>query len=300
MTQTSTGATRRGIDPSDQRPAAAPTPEQTQAAWDAIADGFDRYVTPISTPLAATALDRVTITDGARFLDVAAGTGALGISAARRGAQVTAVDISPAMVERLTARADAAGHRIDARVQNCHALDLDDDTFDLVTSLNGVTMAPIAPGLAEMVRVTRPGGTVLIAAFGALNRFEFLGFYVAAIKAAVPGFVGPPFDPPPPPFHLADPDHFRRVLTEIGLQEVQVDTVDWAAPFATGGDLWNEMYSSHPVARELVAGLSEAQCQNVRHVLDGMIAERAGGRPSATLHTEVNIGIGIKPETTTG
>jgi len=40
-----------------------------------------------------------------RLLDVAAGSGALAIPAARRGARVVATDISPAMIERLTARA---------------------------------------------------------------------------------------------------------------------------------------------------------------------------------------------------
>jgi len=58
-----------------------------------------------------------------RFLDVAAGTGALSIPAARLGAQVMATDISPAMVKRLNARAREEGlPNLDARVMDGLAL----------------------------------------------------------------------------------------------------------------------------------------------------------------------------------
>lgn len=99
-----------------------------------------------------------------RVLDVAAGSGALSIPAAQRGARVLATDISPPMVERLLVRARTAGLLdLEARVMDGYALDLEDDTFDLTASQNGVSVFPdFARGLAEMVRVTRPGGQVMI------------------------------------------------------------------------------------------------------------------------------------------
>jgi 2-polyprenyl-3-methyl-5-hydroxy-6-metoxy-1,4-benzoquinol methylase len=68
-----------------------PPPE----AWDAIADGYDRYVAPQEVDVANEALRLVGLEAGQRFLDVAAGTGGLSLPAARLGAQVLATDCRP-------------------------------------------------------------------------------------------------------------------------------------------------------------------------------------------------------------
>ena len=86
-------------------------------------------------------LGRAGLRPGERLLDVAAGTGALGLPAARFGAQVLATDIAPAMIERLEARARAEGlTNIEARVMDGHALELEDDTFDVSASQLGVSL----------------------------------------------------------------------------------------------------------------------------------------------------------------
>ena len=83
--------------------------EQTRAAWDAIAAGYDRTNTPSQMWLGSEGLRRAGLRPGMRFLDVAAGSGALSIPAARLGAQVLATDLSPAMLERLERRAREEG-----------------------------------------------------------------------------------------------------------------------------------------------------------------------------------------------
>jgi 2-polyprenyl-3-methyl-5-hydroxy-6-metoxy-1,4-benzoquinol methylase len=79
--------------------------EETRVAWDNIAAGYDELITPTNFDLGAEALRRAGLRPGMRLLDVAAGSGAVSLSAARLGANVTAVDISPVMIERLKARA---------------------------------------------------------------------------------------------------------------------------------------------------------------------------------------------------
>jgi ubiquinone/menaquinone biosynthesis C-methylase UbiE len=273
-----------------------PAPEQLRDAWDAIAAGYDEYITPLSIRHGQEALRRVDVRPGTRFLDVAAGSGALSIPAARRGARVTAADISPTMIERLAARAAAEGLTgIAGTVTDARALDLPDGAFDVAASQNGVTMVPdLDTALAEMVRVTRPGGTVLIAAFGALEKAEFLGFFISAVKAAVPGFTGPPLDPPPPPFQLADPGAFHDRLTGAGLTRVTVDTVTWDMPVDSAAHLWSEVTSSNPIGARLVAPLSAEQRRDVLSVLDGVLRERSGGGAGAVLQAEVNIGTGTR------
>lgn len=271
-----------------------PSPEQIRAGWDAIADGFDEHLTPLNMAHGEQVLRRAGLTAGTRFLDIAAGSGALAIPAARAGARVVATDISPAMVERLTSRARAEGlDTLDARVMDGQALQFDDDSFDVAASQHGVSLFPdIDRGLGEMVRVTRPGGRVIIVAFGPPPQVEFLTFFLGALRAAIPGFTGPPMDPPPLPFQVADPDLLRSKLTTAGLADVAVDTVVWDLPVRSASHLWQVVTTSNPIGAQLVVGLGQAQVDDTRRVLDGMLRERSGGGPGAVLHTRINIGIG--------
>lgn len=276
-------------------PASPPTTEQTRAAWDAIAPAFDGHATPLTMPFGEEVLARVDVGPGIRFLDVGAGSGALAISAARRGAHVVAVDLAPTMIERLVARAREEGLAdVDGRVMDGQALDLPDDAFDVAMSQNGVSLFPdLRRGLRELVRVMTPGGRVLISAFGSLPKAEFLGFFMGALQAAVPGFTGLPADPPPLPFQVADPSTLRAKLEDAGLSDVRVDTVTWHMAFESVEHFWDVVTSSNPIGAHLAAELTADQRTAAREVLDGMLRERSGGG-TATLHNEVNIAIGTK------
>jgi ubiquinone/menaquinone biosynthesis C-methylase UbiE len=271
-----------------------PTQEQIRGAWDALAPGFDEFATPMTLHLGEQLLRDVQFRPGTRVLDVAAGSGALGLVAARRGAEVIAVDIAPGMIEALNARARAESlPNLEGRVMDGLALDLDDDSFDVCVSLNGVSLFPdLARGLSEVVRVTRPGGRVVIGAFSALPKAEFIAFTIGAMQAAVPGFTPP--EGPLPPFRWADPEVFRQQLVEAGLAETSVEPVTWDTPFESVDHLWNTFRSSNPIGAQLVGNLSPEQQAQVRQVLDGMLRERSGGGSGAVLHTEINVGRGTK------
>lgn len=272
------------------------TQEPTRDAWDGVAAGYDEFVTPLALRWAEEVLRRIDLGPGTRFLDVAAGTGALSLPAARLGAQVVATDIAPAMIERLKARAHAEGlSNLEARVMDALDLELENDTFDVAASQLGVTVIPdLKRALGEMARVTKPKGTVLIAALGPPQKAEFFGFFLAALRAAVPGFTGPPTDPPPPQFQVSDPARFREQLAETGLTDITVEAVTLGLEFRSSADLWGFLMSSNPMGRMLVANLTEAQRTEVQNVLDGMLGERSSGGHTAVLTTEVNIGFGVK------
>jgi ubiquinone/menaquinone biosynthesis C-methylase UbiE len=265
-------------------------------AWDAIAEGYDRYVAPQEVELANEALRLVGLQPGERFLDVAAGTGGLGLPAARLGAHVVAADWSPAMIEHFEARSREEGLRdTHGRVMDCHALDLPDDGFDVTGSQFGVMLVPDQPrALREMVRVTRPAGRVFLIAYGPPAELEFLQLFIGALTAVAPEFPGVPDDPPPLEFQVSDPEVLRRRLTDAGLQDVQVERTAERPAFTSGHEMWDWVLCGNPIPGALVADLREDQREQLRQVLDGMLRERAGTDGRATLTNPVNIAIGTK------
>jgi ubiquinone/menaquinone biosynthesis C-methylase UbiE len=267
-------------------------------AWDAIAEGYDRYVAPQEVDLANEALRLVGLEPGKRFLDVAAGPGGLSLPAARLGAEVLATDWSPAMIERFEARADQEGLRnVEGRVMDCHALDLPDHSFDVTGSQFGVMLVPDqASALREMVRVTRPGGRVLVVAYGFPTDLEFLQFFIGALKAVAPEFPGLPNDPPPLEFQVSDPEVLRRRLIDAGLKDVGVERTAERPTFSSGQEMWGWVLYGNPIPGAVIAdlNLTDEQQARLRQILDGMLRERAGGDGRAVLTNAVNVGLGTK------
>ena len=110
-------------------------------------------------------VDTLGVKPGMKVLDLGCGDGTTALPAAEYGADVTGVDIAENLVAAGNARAAAAG------LDNLRFLagdasnlaDLGDDSFDLVVSIFGAMFAPRPDDVArEMVRVTRPGGRVVM------------------------------------------------------------------------------------------------------------------------------------------
>jgi SAM-dependent methyltransferase len=106
-------------------------------------------------------------------------------------------------LELLRARAQKEELSIETCVMDGHALQLDDKSFDMAGSQFGVMLFPDMPkAIREMARVVRPGGRVLISAYGDPHQIEFLGFLIGAVQSVRPDFDGPPVDPAPLEFQL--------------------------------------------------------------------------------------------------
>ena len=142
---------------------------------------------------------------GQRLLDVGCGTGVVAVTAARAGARVNALDLSPVLLERAKQNAALAGVEIEFKEGDVEALPYGDATFDVVTSQFGHMFAP-RPDVAigEMLRVLKPGGTI---AFSTWPPEHFVGQMFALVARHVPP---PPGAAPPPQW--GDPNIVRQRL----------------------------------------------------------------------------------------
>jgi len=117
-----------------------------------------------SAPEAEAFVERLPIQSGMRVLDVACGTGNLAIPAARRGAEVTGVDIATNLLEQARERAKAEGVNATFEEGDAEQLPYRDGQFDLVMSMFGAMFAPRPDRVAsELLRVCRTGGIIAMA-----------------------------------------------------------------------------------------------------------------------------------------
>lgn len=188
--------------------------------WDKAAEHYQQTAHPFTTHYAQAALARVTLTAESRVLDVATGTGALALAAAKTGAKVLATDFSKAMVACV---ASAGLPNVEARVMDGQALDLPDASFDAVFSIFGVILfADWRKGLSEMRRVTRPGGYGVVATWREQGAATFL--LLGNIRRKLfPEFAS--MNMPEAVQALSDPQDFSRELVLAGYSDPLIECV---------------------------------------------------------------------------
>jgi hypothetical protein len=152
--------------------------------------------------------------------------------------------------------------------------------------------------LKEMVRVTRPGGKVLLITYGAPEKIDFLNFFIRALQFVAPHFPGLPTDPPPLEFQVADAAVLRQRLVEAGLKNVKVETVTEKLEFNSGQQFWNWTLNGNPIVGHVLSELdiTDEQIEIIKQQLEQMIRERAGVNSTAILTDPVNIGFGTKED----
>src|SRR4051812_682355 len=115
----------------------------------------------LTTPAAARLVKFAKVRAGQDVFDVACSTGVVAVTAARSGARVRALDLTPELLDRARENARLANTEIDFREGDAEALPFDDATFDVVLSQFGHMFAPRPDvAIAEMLRVLKPGGTL--------------------------------------------------------------------------------------------------------------------------------------------
>jgi SAM-dependent methyltransferase len=193
-----------------------------RAMW--ASGDYSSMVETFLLPLGPRLVAACGIGPGMRVLDVAAGTGNASLPAARAGAEVTASDLTPELLEAGRARAEAEGLTLDWAEADAEHLPFADGAFDVVMSSIGAMFAPHHQPVAdELVRVCRPGGAIGLLSWtpegqiGAL--FRTMG----------------PFAPPPPPGAQPPPlwgseDHLAELFADrVGFGTLERDVLEITA-----------------------------------------------------------------------
>jgi len=191
-------------------------------------------------------VERIGVTPGMKVLDLGCGDGTTALPAARRGADVLGVDIARNLVEAGNRRAREHGLP-NLRFQEgdaCSLSDLADDRFDLVVSIFGAMFAPKPFDVAkEMVRVTRPGGRVVMGNW--IPNDPTLVAQILKISAA--------YSPPPPegfvsPMTWGVESHVRERFGAAGVPAERVTcvrdtyTFDYPSPPAALVEAFRDYY----------------------------------------------------------
>lgn len=141
------------------------------------------------------------------LLDVGCGTGVVALTAARLGAKVCGIDLSPELIKRAKENGSIANVAVDFREGDCESLPYDNNAFDVVLSQFGHMFAP-RPKVAiqEMLRVLKPGGTIAFSTWPP-------HLYVGRLFSLVAKYSPPPEGVSPPPL-WGDPHFVREHLAD--------------------------------------------------------------------------------------
>jgi SAM-dependent methyltransferase len=241
--------------------------------WGTHARDWAAFAEQLCLPLLGAALDAAHVTAGTRLLDAGCGAGLLALLAHLRGAQVTALDAAPVLLAVVRERVPAA----DVREGDLEALPFADGSFDAVTAVNSIFYADMAAAALELARVARPGGRVVITAWGPPERSEVMTDLFSAVAPLMPP---PPPGKPAKPGALSQPGELAAVLQRAGLRVVEEGEVACPFVFPSAEISWRAHRSAGP--NQLAIGHSgEDAVQAVYAEVD-----RAHTRPDGTIRYE--------------
>ena len=192
-------------------------------------------------------VERLAPQSGDRWLDLACGTGAVAERAAAAGADVTGLDLAPVLIETAQQRAAEAGLEIDYVVGDVERMELDDASFDKVSSTCGIMFAPDHEAAArELARVTKPGGQI------ALANWTPTGGLAKMFKVMAPYQPAPP---PSSPFDWGDESRVRELLGESFERELTEHVSTLRVP--SGEAYWELFSTSYGPTKTLADSLGD-------------------------------------------
>lgn len=213
-------------------------PMAVAATWDSVADAYAEHVAPVLENYAREALKLAAVPPASDIVDVAAGPGTLALLAAEQGHQVTAVDFSRSMMDRLRAAVSAKKIKLETKVCDGQALELPADRFQAAFSMFGLIFFPSrARGFGELYRVLKPGGKAVVASWAPMEKLPFMSAVFGSLAELVPGS-------PPPARVLETPEACITEMATAGFSDVKVEQATFAFESPSLAEYWKWFPSS--------------------------------------------------------
>jgi SAM-dependent methyltransferase len=221
----------------------------------ASGDAYELYVGRWSHLVARDFVDWLGVPAAGRWLDIGCGTGALSQTILDRAAPhtLTGIDSSEGFVAY--ARRAIADARAEFLNGDAQALPVDDSAFDAVVAGLCINFVPdVSKATAEMLRVTRPGGTLAAYVWDYAGEMQMMRrFWDAAValdKAALDNDEGRRFP-------VCRPEPLGQLFKGAGLSNVQVRAIDVPTVFKDFDDYWTPFLGGQAPAPAYCMSLSE-------------------------------------------
>ena len=247
---------------------------QRRSVWGS-GEAYEPYVGRWSRLVAREFLHWLALAPSAHWLDVGCGTGALSQTLLTYAAPAVVHGIDPSEGYLAVARHQVRDARARFEQGDVQQLPLEPATYDAVVAGLVLNFIPdVSVGLAEMVRVTKPGGTVAAYVWDYAGKMELMRYFWDAAVTLKPEDrecdEGRRFP-------LCQPEPLRHVFTAAGLQDVEVRSIDVPTHFHDFDDYWSPFLGGQFPAPDYAMSLSEEDRVALRERLRATLPIEADG-----------------------
>jgi SAM-dependent methyltransferase len=256
--------------------------ESSLQTWDEMAPGWEarrEWLLGFTSPVNEWLVGRVDPQPEQAILEVAAGTGDLGLAAAERvgdGGKVVCTDFSPEMLNAARRNGERSGlSNVEYRVLDAERMDLDDDSIDGVLCRWGfMLMADPGAALSETRRVLRDGGKLAFAVWQTPDRNPWAA--IPGMTLVQRGHMPPPEPGTPGIFAMGEADRVVELVTGAGFSEPTLEELTFEWRYGAD-DLWDTINRLAGPLAAVIKELSPEERQETRVAIEEAMAEYRQG-----------------------